>query len=321
MIYFQSEAGIKEIVFPENENEDGAIGKFLWADLLNMDHQRESNIERLLKINIPSPSEINDIEVSTRLYSQDNVLYMTASLMIKSDTDTPELHGVTFVLMPQSLVTVRYCDPMAFQNTRKAICASKKNSYTALEIFCILLEAAIERLADVIENVEKKIDVMGKKLFQPSRESFNFQEMLQCIGQQGDRVSKTHESLVTLGRMISFTLETLSADIPKDSHSQLVILSKDIIALNEHTTFISNKINFLLDATLGLINIEQNKIIKIFSVGTVIFSPPTLIASIYGMNFHMMPELSWHLGYPFALGLMLVSSISSYRYFKQRRWL
>jgi magnesium transporter len=220
-------------------------------------------------------------------------------------------------------VTVRYCDPRAFHNTNFIISAGKKSTYSAIEIFCILIDSSIERLADLLENVEKKIDVMGKTLFKPSSVAFNFKSMLQSIGQQGDRVSKAHESLVTLGRMLSFTLETLAQDPLLDSniHSQMHILIKDISSLSHHTNFLSSKINFLLDATLGLINIEQNKIIKILSVAAVIFSPPTLIASIYGMNFEIIPELKWSLGYPFALTLMFMCSAGAYQYFCYKKWL
>ncbi len=319
MLYYQSAEGVKKI----DLSLEASIGSFVWADFFNMSHDQKLQIERALQIHIPSPGEINDIEVSSRLYIQDNVLYMTASLIVRSDTDTPELDGVTFVLMPESLVTVRYCNLRAFENTDSIIKAGKKSIYSAIEIFCILIDSAIERLADLLEDVEKKIDVTGKTLFKPSSASVNFKAMLQSIGQQGGRVSKAHQSLVTLGRMLSFTVETLAQGPSFDSniYTQMHILIKDISALNDHTTFLSNKINFLLDATLGLINIEQNKIIKILSVAAVIFSPPTLIASIYGMNFEVMPELKWFLGYPCALILMFMASASTYKYFCYKKWL
>jgi len=317
MIYSQDRDGIKECVF----SETGEIEPFLWADLLNVDLQSKKNIERVLNITLPSSEEINDIELSNRLYCEDSTLYMTVSLITKSDTDTPEIHAVTFVLLPQHLVTIRYSDSIAFQKIHNSMRALQKKSYTALEILCILLEASIGRLADVIENIEKKINDMSKKLFQTSAESFDFQIMLQSIGKQGERVSKIHESSVSLGRMFSFILESLSSERQNDSHSQLIIFSKDITALNEHTAFLANRITFLLDATLGLINIEQNKIIKILSIVTVVFAPPMMISSIYGMNFHVMPELSWFWSYPLALCVMIGSSMFSYQYFRKKRWI
>jgi magnesium transporter len=145
--------------------------------------------------------------------------------------------------------------------------------------------------------------------------------VMERIGRIGDLVSKSRESLVSLGRLLSYVQQSSSVTLTPDLRARFKTLSRDVLALSDHASFVNSKTSFMLEATLGLINIEQNDIIKIFSVAAVAFLPPTLIASIYGMNFHHMPELDWMLGYPLALLLMVFSAVVPYVYFKRRGWL
>lgn len=297
---------------------------FLWADFSHLDLEQQEQWEKKLDITIPTQAEINDIEVSTRLYVEKKTLYMTISLVVHSETDQPELQAVTLILRPleDQLLSVRYCDPKAFQTVRSALEKNDK-SYSSLTLFCFLLDAMIERIADYLEEIERTMIGIGRSLFHTTTKDYDLKQMLQKIGKQGDRISIAHESLVTLNRMLSFTQQNLmqmGAEYEASIRTQLTILIKDVTALNDHTTFLSNKVSFLLDASLGLINIEQNQIIKILSVGAVIFAAPTLVASIYGMNFRYMPELEWTLGYPWALLLMTLFSYASYRYCR-KKWI
>jgi len=163
------------------------------------------------------------------------------------------------------------------------------------------------------------------KLRQPRRRDVSLQELIENIGEEGDFTSKMRESLVSIGRMSAYMTATLDGmkqvKEMKDHRARVKILQRDIASLTDHSSFLSSKINFLLDAVLGLINIEQAGIIKIFSVAAVVFLPPTLVASVYGMNFRTMPELDWTIGYPFAIGLMILSAVLPWLYFKRKGWL
>jgi magnesium transporter len=160
--------------------------------------------------------------------------------------------------------------------------------------------------------------VFSRSAAQTSRD---FQKILSRLGRAGDLASKVRESLVSLGRLLAFAIQGTQARGRKTGSARLKTIGRDVASLSDYAAFLNNKVGFLLDATLGMINIEQNAIIKIFSVAAVVFLPPTLIASIYGMNFAHMPELGWPLGYPLALALMVVSAILPYLYFKRRGWL
>ncbi len=302
-----------------HEDMDGA----LWLDLVNPGREEEAAVERLLGLDIPTREEMNEIEISSRLYLENGGAFMTAILPAHTDGDDPEMEPVSFVLTPDRLVTVRYHEPRAF------VSFPPRAERTALEIpnaesvLVALLEAVVDRLADILERAARDIDAISRRIFRPSGDApRDNQKTLEEIGRKGDLTSNIRDSLLTLERLAGFLGHvTVQRKSSKDIRERVKTLSRDIRSLLDHAGFLSQKVTFLLDATLGMINIEQNAIIKIFSVAAVIFLPPTLIASIYGMNFEHMPELDWLLGYPFAIGLMIVSAILPYAYFKRRGWL
>jgi len=191
-----------------------------------------------------------------------------------------------------------------------------------------LIEAIIDRTADALERVGDEVDVISREVFRNkaksvSKKTRDLQSLIEQIGTKGDFLTKLRESLVSITRLIAYhsAVDRRTHRTSKEVRQRVKLIQRDAAALGEHAIFLSGKINFLLDATLGLINLEQNQIIKIFSVAAVVFLPPTLVASIYGMNYDFMPELHWSFGYPFALGMMLVSAILPYFYFKRRGWL
>ena len=229
-------------------------------------------------------------------------------------------------------MTVRYHHPQAFPAYVRRAMKPQSTPMTSWGILISLLEAVVDRAADHLERVGLIVDDTSRQVFNRSRtpggrrrKGPNLQELVEKIGEEGDFTSKMRESLVSIGRMSAYmtaVLDTMkTAREIKDHRSRLKILQRDIISLTDHATFQSGKINFLLDAVLGLINIEQAGIIKIFSVAAVVFLPPTLVASIYGMNFDFMPELQWTYGYPFAIGLMILSAVLPWLYFKRKGWL
>jgi magnesium transporter len=298
----------------------------VWVDLLEPTLAEERAVERLLKIDVPSREEMREIETSNRLYEENGTLYMTATVVTKIDTDRPESAAITFILSHNRLITNRYVDPLPF---RRFVAYSERHPSAATHapgILAGLLESIIERTADVLERVGFGLDELSAGVFAPpvkgaAVRTRDLRSVMEKIGRDGDLTSKARESLVTLGRQLTFIQQSQAVQIPKDQQSRFRSMSRDVLALSDHASFLANKSSFMLQATLGLINIEQNNIIKIFSVAAAVFLPPTLIASIYGMNFHFMPELDWPLGYPLALFIMLVSAMLPYIFFRRRGWL
>jgi magnesium transporter len=297
----------------------------VWVDLLEPTLTEERAVERLLAIDVPSREEMREIETSSRLYEENGSLYMTATVVTKIDTDRPENSAVTFILSHNRLITNRYVDPLPF---RRFIAYSERHPSAATNapaILAGLLEAIIERTADVLERVGQGLDDLSANVFAPDKKGVararDLRGVMERIGRDGDLTSKARESLVTLGRQLTFLQQSTVIQMPKDLLARYRSMSRDVLALADHASFIANKSSFMLQATLGLINIEQNNIIKIFSVAAAVFLPPTLIASIYGMNFEFMPELKWPWGYPLAIAFILVSALLPYLFFRRKGWL
>lgn len=297
----------------------------VWVDLLEPTLAEERAVERLLAIDVPSREEMREIETSNRLYEENGALYMTATVVTKIDTERPESAAVTFILSHNRLITNRYVDPLPF---RRFIAYAERHpaaASTAPGILAGLLESVIERTADVLERVGFGLDDLSAGVFVSPPKGRNrardLRGVMVRIGRDGDLTSKARESLVTLARQLTFIQQSTAVQMPNELRSRYRSMSRDVLALSDHASFLANKSSFMLQATLGLINIEQNNIIKIFSVAAAVFLPPTLIASIYGMNFHFMPELDWPFGYPLALLIILVSAVLPYVYFRQRGWL
>jgi magnesium transporter len=296
----------------------------VWIDLLAPTREEERRVEALLGVEVPTHEEMQEIEVSSRLYEENGALYMTATVLCKAQSERPETAAISFILAGDRLVTVRYAEPQPFA-LFAARCQRAPGAHTRGDtVLAGLLDALIDRIADILEHIGMEVDDISHEIFEHSARPGrgNFQDILRRLGLRGDLTSKVRESLVGVGRLLMFLTQASTAQkVAKDLRNRLRTMSRDVRSLTDHVSFLASKINFLLDATLGMINIEQSAIIKIFSVVAVVFLPPTLIASIYGMNFAYMPELEWALGYPWALLLMLASAITPYLYFRRRGWL
>ncbi|WP_046120106.1 magnesium transporter CorA family protein [Ensifer aridi] len=302
----------------------------IWFDLFNPSSEETRLVEDRLGIEIPTRDEMQEIELSDRLYQEDGAEFMTMTATAKLDSDYPVKVPVTFILKGTTLVTVRHADPKPFQIYANRI--QKPNGAvceTGELVMLGLLEAMIDRTADALERAGSDIDAISREVFRKSNASAtkktrDLQSLIEQIGQKGDLLTVIRESLVSIGRLVAYHV-AIEGSTPrkaaKESRQRVKLIQRDAASLGDHALFLSNKINFLLDATLGLINLEQNQIIKIFSVAAVVFLPPTLVASIYGMNFEAMPELHWKLGYPFGLAAMVISALLPYLYFKRRGWL
>lgn len=301
----------------------------LWCDLFDPTPEEEAWVEDHLGVDIPTRAEMYEIELSSRLYQENDAVYLTASIVSKTDTPQPEIHSITFVLKGQCLVTVRYADPYSFRVFTKKLASETPSNINGGSILIGLMETCIARLADITENIIHGLDESNHLIFRPAiievverqKRMPDFETILRTIGIQADLLSKSSESLLSLKRLLNFLQHRNCLEEGGDLNARTQTLLNDITALNEQTAFISSKVNFLLDATLGMIGIRQTAIIKIFSVAAVVFLPPTLVASIYGMNFNVMPELGWKLGYPLAIILMMLSAWLPYRFFKKKKWL
>lgn len=319
---YVNESGQLRRVGEPHEDYDGLV----WIDLLNPSDAEEDDLEKWLGVDIPTKDEMEEIEISSRLYTENDASFMTAILPSQADGDDPQMAPVSFVLAGSCLITIRYHEPRAFQTFPMRAEKTSMGCETGEGVLVALLEAIVDRLADVLERAGREIDAISRNIFQhkgakPSK-SRDYQKVLVSIGRKGDLISNIRDSLVTLERLVGFLGQgAMQRKSDKALRERIKTLSRDVRSLADHDSFLSQKITFLLDATLGMINIEQNAIIKIFSVAAVVFLPPTLIASIYGMNFDHMPELNWPLGYLFALGLMVLSAILPYLFFKRRGWL
>lgn len=299
------------------------LSEAIWVDLLNPSGQELEALKTCFGFKVPTRAEMVEIELSSRLYIDDGNLFMTGVTVSNSDSDSPILEPVTFILTKKQLITIRYIEPQSFKLFISQVSKNKVVYTDSLMLLIDLLDATIDRVADILEFIGHGVEASTKQIFghQESVKDKSYKVLLRKIAASSDLNSKAQESLVSFNRLVPFLIQSAEARIDKVSKKRLVNLRKDILSLIQHTHFIADKVNFLLNATLGLVSIEQNNIIKIFSVAAVIFLPPTLIASIYGMNFHFIPALSWKYGYFFAIGLIGLGAWAPYKYFKNKKWL
>lgn len=298
----------------------------VWIDLVSPTADEDRTVEALVGIAIPTREEMQEIEISSRLYIEDGARYMTATLMCAADTPNPRTTAVTFILANHRLVTVRYDDPKPFLIISSKLARSCAPGITGEQVLLDLLDAVIDRCADILERVGAELDNVSHEIFEPegarTAQTRRYGDILITIGRKGDLASKVREVLVSIGRVVTFAMaEAEGMRWSKEAKSALKTMQRDVGSLSDHASYLSNKITFTLDAMLGVVNLEQNNIIKLFSVMAVVLMPPTLIASIYGMNFRAMPELDWSFGYPLAILVMIFAGIGPFLFFKWKKWL
>lgn len=342
------------------ENPTSIDPAVIWIDLLNPTRAEDLLIEEALGISIPTREEAQEIEASSRIYTEDNAIFMTAVMLHQPDPtfapspttaaalspdlsppQPPAANGAsafpardfimprqspaTFILTPTHLVTVRYDHLRSFDIFQQRAAKKDVSCYGAASTLVGLLETIVDRESDRIERITADVEKLSHTIFdmrggQASR-SRRFDVAIKMIGRQGELISRETESLHSLDRVITY-LNHVFADRADDRllRARVKTADRDLSSLIHHVDALTQKIQFLLDATLGLVSIEQNTIIKLFSVASVALMPPTLIASIYGMNFKHMPELEWSWGYPMAIAMMVTSAIVPFIYFKKKGW-
>ena len=300
----------------------------IWLDLLEPTKEEEALAEKLVGTNIPTRAELKQIEPSSRLYQRHGAAFMTASVLFGIDEGRPSSDPIGFILTDKYIVSVRYIDPKPFQIISEHLYAEPDLATDARSVFVRLLDGIVDRLADEFELAGSEVESISRRIFEShdhrtSRGSpeLRLEAILMRIGKAEQLLAKLRETSVSANRLLTFLI---SLDAMEDDHSNrrhVQSLIADTQALNDHSNFLGDNMTFLLDATLGLISLQQNNVMKVFSVFAVIFMPPTLIAGVYGMNFEHMPELKWLFGYPYALVLMLASAIIPYWVARRRGWL
>ncbi|MFV3127527.1 magnesium transporter CorA family protein [Niveispirillum sp. KHB5.9] len=324
----------------------------VWLDLLYPDETERLTVSNLLSVDLPTQDDINEIETSSRLYTEGDVAFMTTPVIVRSASGPLERGLLTFVLAPDMLVTIRHTEPLWFAIFAARALRQAELVCNPLEAFLGLLEAVVDRAADVLERVTADLDRLSHRVFADHEDrtveplvgrdggvvqrkqvvdrqhvrrrpptTVSMRAVINAVGRAGDLTQKVRDSLAGLERLVAFATTVAGPRMNKDQKSRLKTIGRDVHSLVEHAAFQAMQTNFLLDATLGVINIQQTNIIKIFSVASVAFLPPTLVASIYGMNFEHMPELDWTWGYPLALGLMVLAALGPLWYFRKRGWL
>lgn len=284
---------------------------FLWIDLNDVDEEVENELEDYLKIYIQEEEEMIEIEMSSRYIETSDTLVVNSNFLLSNYERDP----VSFILKNDILITVRSEELSSFHETVKKISANPKNYLTGAHVLVALLETRVEFDADMIQNMTKKITQLSNSLTIQEAD----EELLTEIKDLQEKTMLLRENIIDKQRTVSSMLR--SEFMPSDLQPKLTIIIKDITSLIEHVKFSFDRLDYLQDTFLGYVNIEQNKIIKIFTIVSVIFMPPTLIASIYGMNFSLMPELSTKYGYPVSIGLMIFSSLIILYFFKKKNWL
>ncbi len=316
---------LERINFADFDVNGEVPDRAVWLDLFSPTQAEDKLVERALGIAVPTREEMQEIEPTSRLYVENGARYMTATLMCHSDSGVPRTTPVTFILSGHRLITVRYDEPKPFAIVGAKLARLCPTTVTGETVLMDLLDAVIDRAADILEKIGSDVDVISHDILESEggmSRGHNFKEILKSISRRGDHTSKARESLVSIGRLLLYLAnEADTMKWAKDQRATIKGMQRDVQSLSDHATYLSQKINFLLDAMLGVVSLEQNNIIKIFSVAAVVFMPPTLIASIYGMNFKHMAELDWEWGYPMAIVLMLLAAAGPYYFFKWMKWL
>lgn len=299
----------------------------LWVDLLTPTPEERASVEQRYGVALPNREGLHAIELSERFYEENNACFLNATVITGVETPNPELHHILFVLTQDTLLTLRHSEPSSLHRLIERLKKQQARPHGAADLLLMAIESMVGRLADTLEsigkNTERLSEIIMHVLTQGGRrgDETTLSEVLCKVNYNEDILSKTYQSLFSLQLLVDFLQQSEVRKYAGEKLPDISVAEKDIHALLQHGEYLTQKLEFQLESTLGLINIEQNNIIKMFTVLAMIFMPPTLIASIYGMNFHHMPELGLTFGYPLAIGMMGFAAWLPYRYFRKKGWI
>ena len=300
----------------------------IWIDLLNPTEAEIELVEGHAGLKVPVLEDLRRIDRSSQMRAEGKMLCLAAPVLANSASDHPSLTYIGMVLTPHILVTVRFEELKVFETAAERLCGEGHPIPSSTEVFLGLLEALIDRESDLLEMAREYLDDISHQVFRAKadgvktaiRSSGVLRERLQRLGRIGDRVSMIRESLMSVGRIAPFAREMAKGWIDADQRERLTAIAGDVDSLNLFVEHLFGKVQFLLDAVVGLIGIEQNDIFKVLTIWSVVGIAPTLVAGIYGMNFQNMPEYHWKYGYQYGLGLLLITTIAPLIWFKWRKW-
>jgi magnesium transporter len=295
-----------------------------WHDLLNPTAAEEKILEDFLKITIPTRLENSFLKTSSRLYVNHQATFAAASFIYLFNKQ-PELHSLRFIFTKNSLITIRYAPLNALDDWIKELPIQTKAIHNIHELLLKIMGLLLTDFATYLEKIDIELDQTNALIFKPNQSNLlqnkpemHFESILKDVGELGNGLSSLKEVLFSFSRLNAFFVQLTPEDFPPACLKKLNAQRLDLQSLNEHTSFMTEQLTFQLDATLGMISIQQNRSIELFSVFTITLMPPTLIAAIYGMNFEVMPELTWPFGYGLSLAFMLSSMLASYLYFNKK---
>ena len=299
----------------------------VWIDLLRPDDAERSLAERATGLRVPVLADLSEIETSSRLSTENGAIYLSTPMTYLDSDGVSRIAPLGFVLSDKFLMTIRFADMPVFDLFADRFAqGSGGGAPCSVAAFMGLLEAIVDRLADVLETVGGNLDNISRRVFRPetgnaAKIDAQLRATLRSIGRAGERLSNIRDSLLGVQRIVLYTAENASSWVPADQKHRVKTLRQDITSLSDHDTQLQNKVQFLLDATLGFINIEQSNGIKVLTVVSVVGVPPTLVASIYGMNFKWIPELQWEYGYFYGLVVIVMSGLLPLLWFKKKGWI
>ncbi len=310
-------------VYPSSDRAPDQLSKAVWIDLLAPTEEEAEAVRKATGLRVPSREEISAIEASSRLQRVGPALYLSTSMLVMGER--PHLSPVGFILAEDRLITIRFDKFGSFDTAAEN--AEADQDITALGVFTCVFESIIDRLADALEAGAAELDRVSQSIFHqklrkrgaPKNELFQ-RSVLAKVGRLGEGLSQIRDVLLGVGRIVPFVLEVRKAAAPDPIAARLQAVRHDIVSLNDYEGHLANKVQFLLDAVLGFITISQNDIFKVMTVWSLVGIPPTLMAGIYGMNFKIMPELQWSLGYPFGLLVIVISALIPLAWFKWKGW-
>ena len=299
-----------------------------WIDLEEPTREEDKLVEECVGVQVPTREDMSEIEPSSRLYEENGALYMTLTALFGVEDGHPQSDPVGFVLTDKRLVTIRYVTPRPIRTFASHARRDKALVQDNLVALYSLLDAIIDRMADELEAVGTEIEKISAHIFHKQADARRIPAdrltaLLTRIGRTQILLAKIRETAISTARLLSFLSSSVQMKPEKavEVREKIISLARDVRSLVDHSGFLADNLTFLLDASLGLISIEQNAAMKLFSWMAIVFLPPTLIAGVYGMNFEHMPELGWLFGYPWALGLILVSAIAPIWILKRRGWI
>jgi magnesium transporter len=302
---------------------DADVSTAVWIDLLQPTAEESERIQKVTGLRVPTEGQVSEIESTSRLAFENSAFYVSTPLMTMREDGTHAVTSVGFVLSSRVLITVRFEVLPAFDAARD-LCL-RQHTGTAEDAFLRIFEVVVDRAADKLEHAGADCDQLARSAFRRVSErakvTTDLNASLRRVGEVAERASLIRDALLGLGRIGAYVMDGGVEGAPPINATRMRAIRADVASLTDYEAHLSSKVQFLLDATLGFINIEQNEIVKTLTIASVVGIPPVLVAGIYGMNFRFMPELGWHLGYPMAIAVILVSALIPFYWFKWRGWM